>query len=367
MIRRVSGFQFAVVIATLTMSFSTIHAVEVSGTITTRTWTAANSPYRVTGTITVPAGNTLTIQAGIDVLFDADVPFVVNGILHALGTSSAKIEFRAGVATEWGGIRLESGTASANSRLDYVFISDGNADSCNDETSDYNGFEGGGVFVSGSDNNVLFNNCNIFENRANEVGGGLRNCSTVTLNDCIISGNSGYLGGGIFNTGTATLNRCVIDGNVSTGGGGIYNSSFYSINQTATATLTNCTISRNNALESGGGICNDYWSTATLTNCTVSGNSASQGAGINNESFGDITLLDCTVYGNIAKELYESPYDGGGICNVNGTATLTNCIIRGNSAVSGGGICNISATTTLTNCTISDNKTVASSTSSPLL
>jgi hypothetical protein len=44
----------------------------VSGTIATQTWYKGSGPYRVTGTITVPAGNTLTIEPGVDVLFDAD-------------------------------------------------------------------------------------------------------------------------------------------------------------------------------------------------------------------------------------------------------------------------------------------------------
>ncbi len=46
-------------------------ATTVSGDVGTATWTAANSPYRVTGAVHVPAGSTLTIEPGVDVLFDA--------------------------------------------------------------------------------------------------------------------------------------------------------------------------------------------------------------------------------------------------------------------------------------------------------
>ncbi len=77
-----------------------------------------------------------------------------------------------------------------------------------------------------------------------------------------------------------------------------------------TATLTNCTISGNNATGVGGGLSNDLGGTATLTNCTVSGNSSKRAPGI---------------------------AGGGGLSNFYGTATLTNCTVSGNSATSCGG------------------------------
>ncbi|MDP6126113.1 MAG: hypothetical protein QGH20_10205 [Candidatus Latescibacteria bacterium] len=51
----------------------------VSGNITTTTWIADNSPYKVTDTISVLAGQILTIEAGVDVLFDADAQLHVAG------------------------------------------------------------------------------------------------------------------------------------------------------------------------------------------------------------------------------------------------------------------------------------------------
>ena len=45
----------------------------VGGTITTATWTAANSPYRVVDTLVVPAGEVLTIEPGVDLVFDTDM------------------------------------------------------------------------------------------------------------------------------------------------------------------------------------------------------------------------------------------------------------------------------------------------------
>ena len=45
---------------------TTVTAASVSGTITEdTTWTAANSPYTLTGHITVDSGVTLTIEPGV--------------------------------------------------------------------------------------------------------------------------------------------------------------------------------------------------------------------------------------------------------------------------------------------------------------
>ena len=44
------------------------------------------------------------------------------------------------------------------------------------------------------------------------------------------------------------------------------------------------------------------------------------------------------------------------MCNINGTVTLTDCTVSGNSAgIGGGGLYNHGGTTTLTDCTISGN------------
>jgi len=81
---------------------------------------------------------------------------------------------------------------------------------------------------------------------------------------------------GVFNSGTATLTNCTLSGNQaesgdfgSAGGGGVFNG--------GTATLTNCTVSGNSAFGGsggsyGGGVFNTNSGTATLTNTIVAGN-----------------------------------------------------------------------------------------------
>ena len=75
---RTRSLGFALLVATIALFGGASHAqTPVSGDITTTTWLNSGSPYRVTGTVTIPPGNTLTIEPGVDVLFDADVQFIV--------------------------------------------------------------------------------------------------------------------------------------------------------------------------------------------------------------------------------------------------------------------------------------------------
>ena len=95
----------------------------------------------------------------------------------------------------------------------------------------------------------------------------------------------------------------------------------------------------------GGGIYNN--GTLTLINSTLSGNSTpngGSGGGIFNT--GTLTLTNSTLSDNFARS------GGGAICNA-GTLTVTNSIFSGNSAANGGGIYNPGGPATLTNSTSS--------------
>ncbi len=112
----------AVVFVALTLNISAQADTPVSGTVVTSTWLASGSPYRVTGDITVPVGETLTIETGVEVLFNIDVPFLVEGSLQAIGTETDNIRFLKGTVAEWGGIRITGGDSST---IHYVRVSDG--------------------------------------------------------------------------------------------------------------------------------------------------------------------------------------------------------------------------------------------------
>lgn len=75
----------------------------VSGTLS-----VADSPYTVIGDLTVPANQTLTIEAGVVLRFDTNVSFFVDGTLTAEGTESDSIRFTSNSAQpnagDWNGV-----------------------------------------------------------------------------------------------------------------------------------------------------------------------------------------------------------------------------------------------------------------------
>ncbi len=107
-------------------------------------------------------------------------------------------------------------------------------------------------------------------------------------------------------------------------------SRIFEVNAGATASLTGLTLANGSALDGGAGIYNQ--GTMSLTNVTLSGNTAAFA--------GD--FFNTVVGGN-----------GGGIRN-DGTLSLTNCTVSGNTAIDGGGIWN-DGTLSLTNVTLSGN------------
>ena len=117
-----------------------------------------------------------------------------------------------------------------------------------------------------------------------------------------------------------------------------------------TVTISGLTITNGNADEGqyGGGIDNN--GTLTISNSTISGNSAAEfGGGIYTN--GTLTISNSTIAGNSAA------IHGGGIINY-GPLTISNSTIAGNSAVNeGGGIYN-NGTLTISNSTISGNSAV---------
>jgi hypothetical protein len=230
----------------------------------TQAWTKSLSPYHVTGTITVPAGNTLTIEAGVDVLFNADAQLVVQGSFRALGTSADSIRLTRGTASNWRGIRISGGDTSI---IAYTRISGANARGSAPDNS------GGALHISGSGTRVGVENSVLSGNRAEEGAAGVFNGATLTMTYCAVSGNSARNAGGIRNEGTLVVANCAIWGNSgSQGGGGIVN------HGTARLTMLNCTVANNTAGANGGGIANATNSPGflTLTNTIVWGNNPAE-------------------------------------------------------------------------------------------
>ena len=96
-----------------------------------------------------------------------------------------------------------------------------------------------------------------------------------------------------------------------------------------TLNMESCTVRDCYNTDRGGGV---YASTATLTNCTVTGNKAITATGSGGGVYASTaTLTNCTITGNTADG------SGGGVYAT--TATLTNCTVTGNTAgYDGGGV-----------------------------
>ncbi|MGB5529302.1 MAG: hypothetical protein WBQ32_04965, partial [Ignavibacteriaceae bacterium] len=60
-------------------------------------WTAANSPYHINDDITIHADSALTIEPGVEVIFQGHYRFIINGIINAVGTQTDSIRFTAAI------------------------------------------------------------------------------------------------------------------------------------------------------------------------------------------------------------------------------------------------------------------------------
>lgn len=97
--------------------------VEINGSITSQTWTEANSPYYITENLTIPFGETLYIEPGVNVIFNGSYNIWVEGNLWANGTNIKIINFT-NITTsspgDWGAIQFNN---TANGRISYTNIS----------------------------------------------------------------------------------------------------------------------------------------------------------------------------------------------------------------------------------------------------
>jgi hypothetical protein len=117
--------------------------------------------------------------------------------------------------------------------------------------------------------------------------------------------------------------------------------------------ITGGNVNEDVAVPSGGGMCNLDGS-PTVTNCTFSGNSAKYyGGGMFNEDSRP-TVTNCIFSANSAEK-----YGGGGMYNVRSSPTVNGCTFTANSAIgdfgSGGGMGNFDSSPTVKSCTFTDN------------
>jgi len=169
--------------------------------------------------------------------------------------------------------------------------------------------------------------------------GGTVSISDLTITNGVGSDNNGLfgsIGGGIYNSyySTLTINNCTISGNSVFGGlgAGIYTDIF------ATLTITNSTISNNAGDYLGGGIFNDS-GTVIIDNSTISGNSApGGGAAIWNGSYspdtsGVVRITNSTFSDNLGADGIDDDGLSGGLTIGNTILHTTPITIFGSGSV----------------------------------
>ncbi len=143
---------------------------------------------------------------------------------------------------------------------------------------------------------------------------------------------------------------------VTISGGG--DSRVFQVDGDVTASISGLTISGGlTSTGNGGGLDND--GTLTLTDCTVSGDTAGFGGGVYNS--GTAKFTGCTISGDTAYSPVDGGYGvfnggtGGGVYNASSAnLTVTGCTFTGNSAGEDGGLSNL-GTANLTDCALSAN------------
>lgn len=101
---------------------ASLAATDVSG-VQSGTWSLQNSPYNLVGDVTIPAGETLTIQPGVIVYAMGDYRINASGTIIAVGTPADSIRFESGQADPnalWTGIRLDN--AASQSEFAHCYI-----------------------------------------------------------------------------------------------------------------------------------------------------------------------------------------------------------------------------------------------------
>jgi hypothetical protein len=220
---------------------------------------------------------------------------------------------------------------------------------------------GGGIASSGPltvISSTIKSNSTVYGGLCNSGGAGAGIFSTAPLtviksmitNNFSAGGCGSLLGGvGIFSTTNLTVLDSTVSGNSESGGGGFGVGMYVGGN----GIVSNCIVSANiGAIPSGfigGGIF--ALGSLAIEASTFNGNIASSGAGIWSHS--TLSISDSIIQSNSAVYQSFTNFQGGGIY-VGGNGTLRNCIITGNTAGSGGGICN-TGILTFADSTISNN------------
>ncbi|OFY65596.1 MAG: hypothetical protein A3H98_11795 [Bacteroidetes bacterium RIFCSPLOWO2_02_FULL_36_8] len=291
----------------------------ISGGLVYGTWNITGSPYRVQGSIMIPADSTLTIEPGVKIEFEGVYKLLVLGKLIAVGNQSDSITFTAIDTTSgWKGIRYDGITSTQDSSL-FVFCKFlyGKATGTSPENN------GGGLFIM--------------------------SFSKIMIKNSIFYRCSAYNGGGIYCNYSNPIisNNTLLNNFVTKGGGGIC------CNNYSNPVISNNTISNNTASSWGGGIYCINSSSPNISNNTFTNNSSDYGGGIYCAYGNKYPIISDNTFSNNSSGL------GGGIfCDGSSPVISNNSFSNNLATIGGGGIyCYNTSYPIISNNTISNNST----------
>jgi hypothetical protein len=171
-------------------------------------------------------------------------------------------------------------------------------------------------------------NSRVVDNAGFIIGGGIFNVGRLDVSASTFARNVGFFGAGINNFGPLDIEGSTFTGNSATLGGAIGNT-----NSTLTAvTVTDSTISGNQASDRGGGIFSEGGGSLIVRHSTLARNHAGFSGGAILNFSNSLFVANSTIFGNAAEQ-------GGGIDYFGfNQALVVNSTLAGNSAVTGANI-----------------------------
>lgn len=310
----------------------------------TGNWYLNGSPYLIEGEITVPDGETLSIDPGVMVEFQGHFTLNVQGQLLAIGSIQDSIKFTICDTTgfhlssepdgAWNGIHFnETPATNDSSKIVHCILKFSKTPVVG--TTDWNG---GAIFIK-EYSKVLVSHCLITNNKAQSGGGICINWNSSPIIDSNVicnNANTGTYchGGGICikNQSNPLITNNLINNNILTGfpsyGGGVY------IGSNSEPILTGNVISENWVESGNGGGINVYQSNPIISGNIIDNNSSGfSGGGIHVYFMNASPIIKNNLF------IYNTSPNGGAI-SFESTANplLINNTLTHNLADNGGGI-----------------------------
>ncbi len=332
---------------------TTIPGGEVSGV-----WTKDNSPYLISGDITITGENTLEIEPGVKIEFQDNFGLFVEGNLLAQGTEKDSIIFTVSDTTGftdptitrggWYGIRImNQDPANDSTKISFCRLEFGKTrgDSWHENS--------GGAILAYYSPKVRISDC-LFNNNMAMSGespaGGAISCfwSDIIIRNCIFFKNQSFSGGALYlNESDPLIENSIIMDNKADLGGGI------NIGMNSVPSINNCRIITNHATENGGGIkINPEGLNLVFENVIFEENSAGYGGAIE-AADSKLILINCTFDANSVSGV------GAGIRSFESVLDITGCRFENGSAeIFGGAISTNESIINISSSTFTDNNAV---------